>query len=53
MIAQDQEEFEKEHRLGQVNNYLNVNRLTLLYLQVTISETSLSTGRKSRHSKCI
>lgn len=29
MIAQDQEEFEKAHKLVQVTNYLSVNRIVL------------------------
>lgn len=52
MIAQDQEEFEKAHKIVQVTSYLNVSRI-VLYLQVTTSEISLSAGGKSRHSKCI
>lgn len=52
MIAQDQEEFEKAHKIVQVTNYLNVSGI-VLYLQVTTSEISLSAGGKSRHSKCI
>uniref|UniRef100_A0A8C2T8Z7 Centrosomal protein 192 n=1 Tax=Coturnix japonica TaxID=93934 RepID=A0A8C2T8Z7_COTJA len=40
MIAQDQEEFEKTHRLLQVSNDLNANRITPVYLQITTSVTS-------------
>uniref|UniRef100_A0A8C3KTW0 Centrosomal protein 192 n=1 Tax=Chrysolophus pictus TaxID=9089 RepID=A0A8C3KTW0_CHRPC len=40
MIAQDQEEFEKTHRLLQVSNDLNANRVTAIYLQMTIFVTS-------------
>uniref|UniRef100_A0A669P9E3 Centrosomal protein 192 n=1 Tax=Phasianus colchicus TaxID=9054 RepID=A0A669P9E3_PHACC len=41
MIAQDQEEFEKTHRLLQVSNDLNANNVTAIYLQMTIFVTSL------------
>lgn len=41
MIAQDQEEFEKTHRLLQVSNDLKTNRITPIYLQITIFVSTL------------